>query len=208
MLFLRLSVTISLYFALIHVSAKVTPLTNVPPALSGVANLGYATNDAFNPYIYRDGGGGGLINGHQLISFSDSFTTTGSINSTLTSFVHNTFGILGYLNEADPTQVFDFGGLPNPKTGLRHFKGTLSASLANETNVPHSIIAIWPNSNMIELQNGKQGLAVYSIYNASHNSDVFYNTMITLDVPDDIASVPEGQTLNASRIVPRLFYVG
>jgi hypothetical protein len=59
---------------------------------------------------------------------------------------------------------------------------------------------------MIELQNGKTGLAVYSIYNASHDSDVFYNTMITIDI-EDPADVPEGQTLNATRIVPQLFYV-
>jgi len=60
---------------------------------------------------------------------------------------------------------------------------------------------------MIELANGKQGLAVYSIYNASHDSDVFYNTMITIDI-EDPANVPEGETLNATRIVPQLFYVG
>jgi hypothetical protein len=60
--------------------------------------------------------------------------------------------------------------------------------------------------NMIELENGRQGLAVYSIYNASHDSDVFYNTMITIDI-EDPADVPEGQTLNATRIVPQLFYV-
>ena len=60
--------------------------------------------------------------------------------------------------------------------------------------------------NMIELANGKQGLAVYSIYNATSVSDIFYNTMITIDI-EDPADVPEGQTLNATRIVPQLFYV-
>ena len=120
--------------------------------------------------------------------------------------------------------MYDFGTAPNAKTGYRHFKGTLAANRSNETNVPHTVISIWPNStcfleyglellcsritgNMIELENGKQGLAVYSIYNASHDSDVFYNTMITIDI-DDPADVPEGQTLNATRIVPQLFYVG
>lgn len=82
----------------LSIHAALTALTNVPPNLTSSENLGYATNDPFNPYMYRDGGGGGFINGFHVLSFSDSFTTVGPINGTLTSFVHNTFSYFGYVS--------------------------------------------------------------------------------------------------------------
>ena len=47
--------------------------------------------------------------------------------------------------------MYDFGTTPSAKTGYRHFKGTLAADRANETNVPHTVISIWPNSRFLGL---------------------------------------------------------
>lgn len=128
-------------------SAKRNGLTNVPPNITNAVNLGYASDTSFNPYIYRDGGGGGYINGYHVISYSDSFTTTGHINSSLTSFAHNTFAYFGYTDKTDPTKMYDFGTAATSNTGYRHFLGApLKANIGNETNLTHTVISIWPNS--------------------------------------------------------------
>lgn len=49
------------------------------------------------------------------------------------------------------------------------------------------------------------GLAVYPVYNIT-GSYAMYNTMVEITVVDP-EEVPTGKTLNATRVVPRLFYV-
>lgn len=72
----------------------------LPPQIASVEIIDLVTDNAFNPSIYRDGGGGGYINGYNVISFADSYTTAhpGLCNSNLTSFVHNSFAYFGYVS--------------------------------------------------------------------------------------------------------------
>lgn len=65
-------------------------IQNIPPIVVSSVNLGYATDVEFNPNLYRDGGGGGLINGINVIVFSDTWT-----NGTDNSFWHNTIAYMG-----------------------------------------------------------------------------------------------------------------
>ena len=45
--------------------------------------------------MYRDGGGGATVNGHNLMVFSDTYTTNGGINGSEASFTANTFAYAG-----------------------------------------------------------------------------------------------------------------
>ena len=58
--------------------------SKLPPSFT-VQDLGIA-NDTDFPSVYRDGGGGGRINGKNLIVYSDTSTTTGGYNASLRAF--------------------------------------------------------------------------------------------------------------------------
>jgi len=70
----------------------------LPPQINSVEIIDSISDDSFNPSIYRDGGGGGYINGYNIISFSDSFTTGGNVLQNYTSFVHNSFAYFGVVS--------------------------------------------------------------------------------------------------------------
>lgn len=76
-----------------------TALINTPINVASSQVHDYVSDANFNAAIYRDGGGGGYINGYHVISFADSFTTEapGTVNSSVNSFVHNSFAYMGYV---------------------------------------------------------------------------------------------------------------
>ena len=59
----------------------------LPPTFT-IKEIG-TTNDTAFPNVYRDGGGGGLINGENVIVFSDTSTTTGGPSGSLKYFTSN-----------------------------------------------------------------------------------------------------------------------
>lgn len=83
--------------AAITSSSTSTGVHNLPINITSSVVLDYATDDEFNPAIYRDGGGGGLVNGYHVAVFCDSWTTTspGGLDDSGTSFVHNTITYMG-----------------------------------------------------------------------------------------------------------------
>ena len=60
---------------------------SLPPSFV-VEDIG-TTNDTAFPNVYRDGGGGGLISGKNIIVFSDTSTTTGGPSDSLKYFTSN-----------------------------------------------------------------------------------------------------------------------
>lgn len=83
--------------------------------IANTNNLDYATSTNLNPGIYRDGGGGGCVNGLCVVGFSDTticnglFQITGSTALTnlcktvggamgMNSFAHNTFATFDTAN--------------------------------------------------------------------------------------------------------------
>ena len=59
----------------------------LPPSFT-VEEIGMANDTAF-PNVYRDGGGGGLVNGKNIIVYSDTSTTSGGPSASLRYFTSN-----------------------------------------------------------------------------------------------------------------------
>lgn len=81
---------------------------NISPTPAYVANLGLTSDPAFNPNVRRDGGGGGYVNGHHIIGFSDTITVNNGQHGALRdfdSFVHNSFAYMGYVRHPRTPRV-------------------------------------------------------------------------------------------------------
>lgn len=77
-------------------SSALVARANLPPSFS-VQEIGQ-TNDSAYPSVYRDGGGGALINGHRLIVFSD--TSTLNAAGGLVGFTSNSVAYVRRIHEA------------------------------------------------------------------------------------------------------------
>jgi len=69
----------------------------LPPVVSSVDLLGTAYDTNF-PNVYRDNGGGGKVNGLNLVVFADTSVTNGGRNGELVYFVSNSVAVLDYVN--------------------------------------------------------------------------------------------------------------
>ena len=58
--------------------------------ITSTSSLGYATSKNLNPGIYRDGGGGGCVNGLCVVGFSDTTICNGDFQTSGTTALSNT----------------------------------------------------------------------------------------------------------------------
>ena len=68
-------------------SAGLVASKKLPPTFS-VQEIGTTVNGFF-PSVYRDGGGGGMVNGKHIIVFSDTISTNGSLEAPMKGFTSN-----------------------------------------------------------------------------------------------------------------------
>ena len=85
-------VMIALFFFFIglHLAGHCVGLVanhRLPPRVS-VEEIGTTFNELF-PNVYRDGGGGGTVNGKHIIVFSDTISTKGDLKAPMTGFTSN-----------------------------------------------------------------------------------------------------------------------
>jgi len=73
----------------------------LPPVVSSVNLLGTAYDNNF-PNVYRDNGGGGKVNGLNLIVFADTSVTNGGRNGELVYFVSNSVAVMNYVRSDIP----------------------------------------------------------------------------------------------------------
>ena len=81
---------------------------NILPPSFTVEEIGTANDTAF-PNVYRDGGGGGLVNGKNVIVFSDTSTTSGGPAASLRYFTSNSIAyvfIFLYMNSLPSFKSF------------------------------------------------------------------------------------------------------
>ena len=109
------------------------------------------------PNVYRDGGGGGQINGLNFVVFADGTETTGGYplddGSNFAGFESNSIVYSEY-NGGGPQNFMDFGSNNIPKL----FVPFTSDEDPNKTG-------IWPNSNIATLCGGHCGVAFYPVIN-------------------------------------------
>lgn len=186
------------------------------PTPSKSTLLGYASDASFNPSLYRDGGGGGCLTmlGTCLLGFSDSFTTGGKTlmktvsdvsSKQMSSFAHNSFAaIKPKALSASATALTDFGTANNGE-------GTLLAAPLGAVDPTEAALgahfAIWPNGNLVPLNAGVKSNQLVGVANALNANGLsggttLYNTLYTVDVTP---SLPSGQNVHTTRLVPQLF---
>lgn len=155
-----------------------------------IVPLGNATSTI--PNIFRDGGGGGKIDGLNFIWFADGITTTGGkpgktptnwINFTSNSIAHS-----GY-NGGGPNELMDFG-INSPPQQIPYFY---------ENGESDSKTGIWPNQNFASLCDGRCGVGFPPVISrAASDGVLLYNTGVKISIG------PLGPII--SRPVQALFY--
>lgn len=125
--------------------------------------------------VYRDGGGGGKINGLNFVTFADGSYTSGGYplndNSNLVGAGSNSIVYSGYEGKG-PQNFMDFGSNNQPKL----FVPFTSDEVPSET-------AIWPNSNIETLCGGTCGIAFYPVANRSTDEgSAMYGTGVNISV--------------------------
>ncbi|MCJ1313584.1 hypothetical protein MMC25_007263 [Agyrium rufum] len=161
------------------------------PPTGSCAYLGQATSNF--PNVTRDGGGGGTINGENLIIFSDTQTYNG--NGALTSFVSNS---IAFSDPNNSLNLTDFGTVGHPKLAIPFF-----ANESNYCTIPAnncSRVVIWPGTSIATLNDGVTGVFSADVASIVNNSKTFYSTLVT------VTASPSGYVTN--RTVPQLFYPG
>ncbi|KAH8893654.1 hypothetical protein GQ53DRAFT_859561 [Thozetella sp. PMI_491] len=119
---------------------------------TSVKSLGLTTSNF--PYIYRDGGGGGNVNGLHLMIFSDGIYTDGSDPkndlSNWRNFTANSIAVSAYQG-APVTTLFDIGTSDKgPRQQIPYYYN-------NGENDDKT--GIWPNQNIATLCNGGCGVS-------------------------------------------------
>lgn len=144
----------------------------LPPTYS-VVPLGDTTSTI--PNIYRDGGGGGKINGLNFIWFADGITTTGGVPDTtsLDNWVNFSSNSIAYseYNGGGPTVLEDFG-TTSPRQQIPYFYGH---------GEDDSTTAIWPNNNFATLCNGGCGVGFPPVTDRASES-LMYNTVVQIEI--------------------------
>ncbi|KIY69871.1 hypothetical protein CYLTODRAFT_442392 [Cylindrobasidium torrendii FP15055 ss-10] len=158
-----------------------------------VTELGQATDPDF-PYVYRDGGVGGTINGKNIIVFSD--TTTTDADGNMRYFTSNT---AAFFDTTAPTQLTDFGndGIPNLAIP---FTASETAYTDEHFPVDGSRVACWPGSSITHVGDGSSGIAIYSmsIIDNTGSATEIYPTLATVTASDDGPAI--------TRTVPQLIF--
>lgn len=155
--------------------------------------------------VFRDGGGGVTVGGHNLMMFSDSYTTNqeGNASAPMTSFNANTFAYATVSNTqsshschtdafqtSSPSVLSDFGsnGLPVLEIALE----------SNETYQGNGRYAVWPSQSMITFGSTAVGVVPVVINTNDPSAIVYqYNTLVQVTIG---SSGPV-----ATRLVPNLF---
>jgi hypothetical protein len=149
---------------------------SLPPRYS-IQKLGYTTSNF--PNIYRDGGGGGTINGLNFILFSDGIYTSGGVPASdlhnMLNFSSNSIACSN-CDGKGITSLQDFGNSkkgPYQQVPFFYNKGELE-----------NITAIWPNSGITTMCNGACGVFFPPVidrvaYKSAQPSEV-YNTAVQI----------------------------
>ncbi|KAK3331505.1 hypothetical protein B0H66DRAFT_98761 [Apodospora peruviana] len=145
---------------------------------ASVVSLGFLTSNY--PNIYRDGGGGGQVNGLNLIMFSDGMYTSGGVpnDNNLRNFTSNSIAVSGY--QGAPIQAMtDFGTADKgPKQQIPYFYNNGENDLAT---------GIWPNQNLVTLCDGHCAVSFPEVIARDPNHDgmsiaSLYNTAVKIEV--------------------------
>ncbi|KAJ1551990.1 hypothetical protein HK405_013136 [Cladochytrium tenue] len=175
--------------AVVALASVAAAAGSVTPAASALY-LGTTVSNL--PNIYRDGGGGGAINGLNWMWFSDGlYTSDGAVPeaslANLANFTSNSIACSGYQGAAI-TQLLDFGTTAKgPNQFIPYFY------TAGESD---SITAVWPNQNIATLCSGACGVGFPQVVNrtalAAGLSANLYNTavQISLTAYGPVASRP------------------
>jgi len=163
------------------------------------------SNDAVGyPNVYRDGGMGGTLNGHNIIVFCDTTTTNGGPKGSMIGFTTNS---AAYADADTPTSLTDFGSNGVPKTAI-----DFTAAETNYTNLHFygkggvadgGREVIWPGSSITNIGNNvgvfAADVAVYGgpspaknystliEVTASDSGPIFTRTLDTLFTSDEVS---------------------
>lgn len=123
---------------------------SLPPVIQSAVTLGNSTSNF--PRIYRDGGGGGQINGKNYAIFSDGIYTTSGIPkndlSNWANFTSNSIALIA--NPSNPRALTDYGNsVKGPIQPIPYFYN----SGESDSNT-----GIWPNNNIVTLCSGSCGV--------------------------------------------------
>jgi hypothetical protein len=173
---------------------------NLPPQFT-VKSIGIQSSNF--PNVYRDGGGGGTINGVKIMTFSDTTTTAGGMTGPMKGFTDNTIAYVGH-NGQPLHQTTDFGANGVPVMPIP-FTQNETQYTADHFDKDGTRCVLWPQSSIATLptlDGGELGVAVYpvAIYGSNTQGDL-YNTLV--EITADPAAGPK-----VERVVPQLFYSG
>ena len=183
---------------LIHCTEALVPRASLPPKFT-VEDIGQQTSNFLN--VYRDGGSGGTVNGLNLITFSDTTTTSGGTTGTMKGFSDNTIAYMGQ-NGAAINSLTDFGTNNIPRMPIPFQKNE-----SDYTNQHFSAAGdgrrcvLWPQGSIATLADGKTGIAVYPVSIYGTGGGDLYNTLVTITADSTNGPAVE-------RTVPQLFYAG
>ena len=145
-----------------------------------VTQLGFTTSNY--PAIYRDGGGGGTVNGLNLMWFSDGIFTDGTAPkdnlSNWRNFTSNSIAVSGYLGAPIQT-LTDYGNVQKgPRQQIPYYYNN------GETDQK---TGIWPNQNLVTLCDGGCAVSFPLVVNRTAANagslDInLYNTPVKVDV--------------------------
>ncbi|KAF2814104.1 uncharacterized protein BDZ99DRAFT_231473 [Mytilinidion resinicola] len=152
------------------------------------------SNDAVGfPNVYRDGGGGGTINGKNIIVFCDTTTTDGGPSGKMIGFTSNS---AAYANADTPTSLTDFGSSGIPKTAVAYTTAE-AAYTSKHFGSDGGREVLWPGSAITDVGNNigvfAADIAVYGGPSPGKN----YSTLVEVTASDS------GPTF--TRVVEKLF---
>ncbi|KAK7183176.1 hypothetical protein DPSP01_011441 [Paraphaeosphaeria sporulosa] len=171
---------------------------NLPPKFT-VDSIGIQSSNF--PDVYRDGGGGGTINGVNIMTFSDTTTTAGGVTGSMKGFADNTIAYVGQ-NGAPLHQTTDFGANGVPSMPIP-FTQNETQYTADHFDKDGTRCVLWPQASIATiptLDGGELGIAVYpvALYSSNIQNDL-YNTLV--EISADPVAGPK-----VERVVPQLFY--
>lgn len=153
--------------------------------------------------VYRDGGGGGTINGLNIMTFSDTTTTAGGVQGAMKGFTANTFAFVGQNGQTlDKTTDFGANGVPNAPIPFTQNETQFTTDHFDKDGTR---CVLWPQSSFatVPMLDGSQvGVAMYpvAIYGGNIQNDL-YSTLVEITA-DPIAGP------KVERAVSQFFYAG
>jgi hypothetical protein len=135
------------------------------------------------PNIYRDGGGGGKINGLNLMIFSDGIYTSGGLpgsdNSNWVNFTSNSIAASNY-DGGGPQSLSDFGTISKgPKQQIPYYYNDGEDDF---------VTGIWPNQGITTLCDGLCGVSFPEVVNRTaiaaglDSAGRLYNTPVQISL--------------------------